>query len=204
METREYSLRANVVGIEKREADGSVWAVGYAVKYNQLSRQIGWGFREKFLPGAFDECLLHDPNTDIDYDTICAYNHRALLGRRSAKTLELSSDEIGLKYRVLLADTTTGRDVRIGIERGDIRYCSFSFRVAAQGDGWEEDAANGTVRSISKVKYLFDVAPVDDPAYAQTEISIEAAQRSYDTYKKIEPNTFEAEARERKLKLLNL
>lgn len=163
--------------------NGKKYLFGYAVKFNQLSRSIGWGFREKFLPGAFDEVLNADFRQNIAFDTVCLFNHNysQILGRRSAETLEIGVDDIGLFYNVEIPDTTVGKDLQISVERRDVPFSSFSFSAAADGVGWEEDETFGEIRVVSKAKYLYDVSPVVDPAYAQS--TVEVAQRDYNSWK---------------------
>jgi hypothetical protein len=194
---------------EIREKDGNKFLVGYAVKYNELSRRIGWGFKEKFLPGAFDEALAGDFNSDLSYDTIALFNHdkNKILGRRSSGTLILESDNIGLRYEINIPDTTTGNDLLVSIERGDVRHSSFAFAVASDGVSWEEDKNEGDVRVVKEVKYLFDVSPVGDPAYAQS--TVEVAQRSHEEWLKSKnenkpvSRTWETDRMKREIEMYN-
>lgn len=195
--------------IELRADDGKNIIRGYAVKYDQLSRPIGWGFREKFSRGAFDSILASDTK-NVEFDTICKFEHDITLGRRSSGTLQIGSDEIGLWYEIDLPGTTTGKDVAELVRRGDIRHSSFAFIVAKGGEQWEEREADGEVRTINKVSYLKDVSPVSDPAYPQTE-GLESVKRSYEEWKKENKPENEEEIKEdwnaqyraRHLELLN-
>ncbi|MCP4220342.1 MAG: HK97 family phage prohead protease, partial [bacterium] len=169
-----------IEGFEKRQNDNKTYLRGYAVKYNQLSRPIGWGFREKFAPGAFDKVLEADAR-NVANDTVCLFQHNPLyvLGRRSSGTLQMGSDKTGLWYEVELPNTEAGKTVKELTERGDLRHSSFAFNIANKGEVWTEDETDGEVRTIEQVNYLKDVSPVTDPAYPQTEV----AKRSYDTWK---------------------
>lgn len=190
---------------EIRENEGKKYIRGYAAKYNELSRSIGWGFKEKFMPGAFDEVIAADFMNDIDFDTVAYFNHNKMqiLGRRSSGTLRIGSDAIGLWYEIDIDESISYHaDLAKNLERGDVRHSSFVFVIAAQGDGWERDQKHGDVRTVSKVKYLFDVSPVTDPAYATTEA--EVAKRSYETFNTgNQPplESYAAEARTRRLRL---
>ena len=158
---------------EKREDGKEVFLVkGTAVKFNELSRSIGW-FREKFSPGAFDDVL--------EGDTVAVFNHNydKVLARTISKTLKLTQDEVGLHYEFEAPDNTAGRDLVVSMQRGDIQHSSFSFRASA--DRWEDDMENGEIRTVDKVDLLRDVSPVVFPAYPQT-VS-EVAKRSYDEWK---------------------
>lgn len=173
-------------GFERREEEGKTFLRGYAVKYNQLSRPLGWGFREKFAPGAFDNILKSDPR-NVANDTVCLFQHNPMyvLGRRSSNTLQIGSDETGLWYEVELPNTEAGKTVKELTERGDLRHSSFAFITATKGEIWEQTEEDGEIRIINSVTYLKDVSPVTDPAYPQTEI----AKRSYENWKKESEST---------------
>jgi uncharacterized protein len=163
-------------------ADGSKAQVvrGTAVKFNELSRTLGW-FREKFAPGAFDNVLSND--------VVAVFNHNndLLLARTISGTLELTQDETGLHYKFTLPDNNAGRDLAESLKRGDVQHSSFAFTV--QDEKWEQDDELGEVRTVLKVKNLYDVSPVVFPAYPQS-VS-ELSQRSHDQWK--ESNTPPAE-----------
>ena len=74
--------------------DGTVTIEGYAVVWNRYSADLG-GYVEQIDPAAFDDSLGSD-------DQIASYNHdyAAILGRRSTGTLELTKDNIGLRYTI--------------------------------------------------------------------------------------------------------
>jgi uncharacterized protein len=145
---------------------------GTAVFFNQLSHDLG-GFREMFAPGAFDDVL--------DGDTVALLNHdiNSLLGRTVSGTCRLMQDETGLHYEFDVPNTSTGKDTEVLMKRGDISQSSFSFSI--QKDKWERDADNNEIRTVEKVKRLYDVSPVVFPAYPQTISQV--AQRSYESWK---------------------
>ena len=61
-----------------------------------------------------------------------------------------------------MPETSYGKDLAVSMKRGDITQSSFAFTVA--DDSW--DTRDGMdVRTINKVKRLFDVSPVTYPAY---------------------------------------
>lgn len=211
MEANNKELRIfdNINKPEIREIDGKKYLIGYPVKWNQFSRSMGWGFKEKFKVGAFTDVLAQDFRANINYDTIALFNHNQnmILGRRSANTLEVGEDETGLYYRIELPNTTAGNDLIVSVERGDVRYSSFSFTAASDGVSWYSDPQEGEIREISKAKYLWDVSPVVDPAYSQS--TVEVAQRSYDAWKQSKENvqkpvsrSWETEAMKREIEML--
>jgi len=193
-----------------RAVDGKNILRAYAVKYNQLSRRIGWGFREQFTPGAFDDALEAD-FSQVGNDTICRFEHDTILGRRSSGTLTVGSDDIGLWYEIDVPKTSTGNDLVELVNRKDIRHSSFAFIVAPMGESWAEDDENGEIRTINKVSRLADVSPVSDPAYPQTE-GFESVKRSFEDWKKEnnpepepenENKNWKAHYRARQLELIN-
>ncbi len=152
MEKRYYNIQ-----LEKRNVDGNSnpVIVGHAAVFGQLSENLG-GFQERISPNAFDDVLENDCRCFFNHDP----NH--LLARTSSGTLRLSVDDKGLKYEFDVPDTTSGRDLLVSMDRGDITQSSFAFTV--EDDSWDEE--NGIdIRTINKVKRLYDVSPVSIPAY---------------------------------------
>jgi HK97 family phage prohead protease len=104
-----------------------------------------------------------------------------LLGRavNGEGTLSIWFDEKGGYFEVEKPNTSTGNDVYENIRLKNIRGCSFAFTVAEQSveyDVAQPDGSMATVININKVKRLYDVGPVLNPAYVETEV--EASMRS--------------------------
>jgi len=145
--------------------------VGHAAVFDQLSEDLG-GFKERIHKNAFDDVLDNDVRAFFNHDP----NH--LLARVSSGTLKLSIDEKGLKYEFSVPDTSSGRDLLVSMERGDISQSSFAFTI--QDDSWDKE--NGRdIRTINKVKRLYDVSPVSIPAYPGAN-DLAVAQRSLAIY----------------------
>jgi uncharacterized protein len=159
---------------EKREvrfaaelrASGGMTIVGRPALYNSLSKDLG-GFRELLVPGCFD-ASLDDP------EIYCAWNHdnSQVLGRVSAGTLELSSDNIGLKMRCELPNSPLGQNVYQSIKRGDVSKMSFGMFV--QQDSWDmatdERGQKYERRSVKRAR-VFEVSAVTTPAYDASSVS---------------------------------
>ena len=144
--------------IEVRESDGDEMTLeGYAAVFNSET-DLG-AFREVIRPGAFDDVMDNDVRALINHDP------NLILGRTSNGTLELSTDERGLKYKVKLGDQQYARDFYESVKRGDISQSSFAFTIDKQS--WNEQR---TVRSVDKVRQLLDVSPVTYPAYAAATV----------------------------------
>lgn len=164
------------VRAEKRAEDNTDVSVieGYAAKFN-IETEIGYyfKFREKILPGAFDDVLKDDVR--------CLFNHdpNQILARciDGKGTLSLSVDKVGLKYSYVTPDRSFAKDLADAIENGDVSQSSFSFEIEEQR--WTSiDGEDMELREIVKFKKLYDVSPVTYPAYADTEV----AKRSFDSF----------------------
>jgi len=144
--------------LEVREENGEMIIEGYAALYNSET-DIG-AFRESISPGAFDDVLDDDVRALINHDPT------KIIGRVSAGTLELISDDIGLKYRVKLGEQQYAKDLYTSIKRGDISQSSFAFTIEEQT--WSEDRST---RKVEKVAQLLDVSPVTYPAYKSATVA---------------------------------
>ena len=144
--------------LEVREENGEMIIEGYAALYNSET-DLGV-FRESISPGAFDDVLNDDVRALINHDP------SLILGRSSAGTLELSTDEHGLKYRVKLGEQQYAKDLYTSIKRGDISQSSFAFTIEDQT--WSEDRST---RKVEKVAKLLDVSPVTYPAYKSATVA---------------------------------
>jgi hypothetical protein len=177
----EKSFRNNTVKTEKRyynmetrvqKRGNKNIVVGHAAVYGKLSEDLG-GFREMIRPGAFDSVLNNDVRVFFNHDP------NYILGRTKAGTAKISSDKTGLKYEFEVPDTSAGRDLLVSLERGDISQSSFAFSV--EKDSWA-DRDGRDIRTIEKVKRLYDVSPVSIPAYPDAD-DIAIAKRSLKNYK---------------------
>ena len=145
--------------------------------FNQLSSDLG-GFREIIAENAFSDVLNDDVRALVNHDP------NLLLGRTTSGTLRLEQTDEGLQYSFDVPDTTYGRDLIISMERGDITQSSFAFTI--EDDSWET-TEDGEVRTINKVKQLYDCSCVTYPAYPDAD-DLTLAQRSLATYKEKEEN----------------
>ena len=174
IERRDYELAdADELVVETR-SDGRAAIVGYAAVYNRLSLDLG-GFREEILPGAFDRIL-----SKRGKDVVALFNHDSniVLGRSSSGTLELSSDDKGLKY--VVTPPVSRADVLELIQRRDVRGSSFAFTVEPKNESFRTGEDGKAIRQIREVSGLYDVGPVLNPAYPSTSASV--AMRSYEAW----------------------
>ncbi|MGV3000779.1 HK97 family phage prohead protease [Vibrio sp. E150_018] len=177
METRTFNCELRADAMES----GSVLIKGSAAVFNKRSElmRTPWGepFREVIKPGAFDSVLGDDVRGLFNHD------HNYVLGRSASKTLRLSVTDTELNYEIDAPTTQTITDLVIEpMKRGDVNQSSFAFAVANDGDEWEYDDEDGVLlRTITKVKRLFDVSPVTFPAYSDADSSL--STRSLEQFK---------------------
>lgn len=159
--------------IEPRQ-NGQAAIVGYAAVYNRLSLDLG-GFREEIMPGAFDRFLSR-----AKPDVVALYNHDSniVLGRTTSGTLELSSDDKGLRY--VVTPPASREDIMELIARRDVRGSSFAFTVDKGGESFRTAENGKAIRQIKEVKGLYDVGPVLTPAYPASSATV--AMRSYEAW----------------------
>lgn len=139
---------------------------GYAVVFNSLSNDLG-GFKEIIEPDAIDDDVIKCS------DILCLLDHnkeRGVLARAQfgEGSLKLELDSHGLKYSFEAPKTALGDEILESLRRGDISKCSFAFVV--EKDNWEKQDDGTIIRHIIKIKQLYDVSLVYNPAYEETEV----------------------------------
>lgn len=155
--------------IEIREADdGKKIVEGYATTFDQeytLYSSGSYEVRESIDRHAFDE-------TDMK-DVILQYDHEGrVFARKSNGTLQLETDDHGLKIRADLGGTEIGRQLYDEIKGGYTTKMSFGFTVKSQERTEEENDGKLIIhRKITGIKKLYDVSAVSLPANDATEIT---------------------------------
>lgn len=193
-ERRFTELRVEV-RLRSNEADHRTIG-GYASVFNKRSDDLG-GFYEVVSSSAFNQSRGRGfPNV------VALYNHdqNMLLGTTNARTLRIDTDEHGLLYEVDLPAARA--DLHELVQRGDVSKSSFAFRTVGDGgDEWEMDD-NGQIRRTLHNVQLFDVSPVNTPAYPDASVGVrsqEMAFRSLAEQVHADPADVLAAAREREL-----
>lgn len=187
--TAEEAPECEIV-IETR-ASGREAIRGLAIPYNRLSLDLG-GFRERILPGSFDKVLNRQRGRG---EILSYYNHNSdmLLGRESAGTLEIIADDRGISYVVEPPDTSAGRDVLALVRSRNLRGSSFAFTVSQKGgERFTNDENGKAVREIVEASGLYEVGPVNVPAYGSATSAV-VAQRSYAAWLAAQANEAEAD-----------
>lgn len=168
IERRSCELRASV------SDDGKI--SGYAAVFNSLSEDLG-GFKEIITADALNGVIEQsDVFAVLDHDMA-----RGVLARskNGLGTLKLAIDGKGLRYEFTPPDTPLGKEVTESIRRGDITGSSFAFAV--ESDDWSKDF---TLRTIRKIRRLYDVSPVYQPAYEGTSVALRSLEAAKDEAKK--------------------
>jgi len=177
--------------LQTREENGERIIEGYAAKY-ETETNIG-PFMESISRGAFDNVLENDVRALINHDP------SLVIGRVSAGTLELSSDDVGLKYRVKLGNQQYATDLYESIQRGDISQSSFAFTIKKQQ--WSEDRSS---RKVEEVAQLLDVSPVTYPAYKEATVVAREEEEEAKEIRTAEPKPSEKIKSKLKKKKMNL
>lgn len=178
---------------EFRAADTDEYIVeGYASTYEPyLMFEDGeTKYYERIDAHAFDGADMSD--------VIMQYDHTGrVYARQSNGTLQLSTDEHGLKVRADLSKTEGSRALYEDIKSGMITRMSFAFTVAE--DSYDRESHT---RSVLRVKRLYDVSAVSIPANPGTEISARSYFEGVIEAEKLEQ--LEAEKRAQDIALLTL
>ena len=189
-ETRSMSEK-----IELRSHDDEEnYIEGYALKFGTESEDLG----------GFIETIERDALKDTDFSDVRAlFNHNAdhIIARSSADTLKLEVDDIGLKFKARIPNTTYGRDLLENLRNGNVNQCSFGFRLAEKGDSFKFDEARKIYkRTLKNIKEILDVSVVTYPAYKDSNVA--PALRSIEKLKSEELRKHEAEKLKLELELL--
>lgn len=166
MDGREYrSMTMRALG----DSDAMI-VEGYATTFNQpYMLYDGGDYRvmEQIAPTAFAQCDM----TDV----IMQYDHEGrVFARNRNNTLALSVDATGLKMTADLGGTDIGRQLYQEIKGGYTDKMSFGFLVAEDQRTSTRDHTTGVetvLRTITKIKKLYDVSAVSIPANDMTSIS---------------------------------
>lgn len=168
--------------LECRSEGEKLTISGYAIRYNERSEPLEWGFHEVIKPGAFAESISKR-------NILGLYNHdtRELLGTTKANTLRLEDRSDGLHFELdLLPQHETLYNL---VKRGDLANCSFGFKCD-KDRFTHQDATD--LREVEKGT-LFEISLVPLPAYPTTSVSA----RSLEEYKKFKGEN-EMENKEKK------
>lgn len=152
--------RAESEGEESRPGDHTK-IKGRGIVYDETTL-IGDWFYERIAPGAATKSMA-------EREVLSRYNHALLLGRQGNGSLILTDDDKALSYEVMPnPNTTAGRDALAMAARRDLGGSSFSFVDVRVEE--EKKYKDGLSRYTVREMRLYELGPVDTPAYAGTGV----------------------------------
>lgn len=157
----------------RKDDDGNAYIEGLGIVFNELSEDLG-GFQERILPEAIEGVDLSDVYSFINHDP------NLIMGRTKSGTMEVEVKSDGVHYRV--KPPKSALTYIENIQRGDIDGSSFSFRIAQDGDSWEDRDGQVPLRTIKKFSAIKEIGAVVGPAYTMT--SSDVALRNLDEWRK--------------------
>lgn len=153
--------RAEEIGAPGEEKEKVIY--GKAITYNEKTELFeidGDKYFEIIDRGALD-------TADIS-DVFVKYNHndgQMVVARTRNGSLKLDNREDGLHVEIRVANTTAGNDLYELVRTGILDKMSFGFTI-------EEESFNQSERTwtVRKIKKLYEVSAVPNPAYEGTQL----------------------------------
>ena len=199
-------IRQAVTECRALESEEGVRSIeGYALLYNHESRLIStfWDgeFYETIERGALDN-VLESKSLDVIYTP--NHDYSKVIARTTSGTLELKSDDKGLKYIVRdIPNISYANDIYESIKRGDTFESSFSFMLKDSGQNWSKKEDGADLRTISEISYLKEVSSVTDGAYSNTDVAVRSLQAS-DLFELDEDYKIDLELKQKEIEILKL
>ena len=131
--------------------------------------EIWPGFFETIAPGAFGRSVKGAEIKSF-------FNHNpdfVLSTTRSKPALHLEETEKGLRFKSPIPPTSYGEDLRVNLERKNVRGASFSFTVTK--DVVTIDERGDVHRRITEGD-MYEIGPVTNPAYPQAKVGLRDAE----------------------------
>ncbi|MCU5070505.1 phage major capsid protein [Bacillus pacificus] len=146
---------------------------GYAIRYNEQSEPLEYGFREIIKPGAFSESIRNRNILALNQ-----HDNNQLLASTKAKTLRLEERNDGIFFEMDLLPQR--EELYELVKRGDIGGMSFGFtsdkeRFTRSGDTDIREVEKGT---------LYEISVVHSPAYPTSQVVAKRSLEVYEQFKK--------------------
>jgi len=140
---------------------------GTAIVFNSESRLLGGMFTEIIKPEAATQAFMDSQ------DIIMVWNHgdenipmaRSKQGKGSLRMVVTAT---GVEFSFAARNTPQGEEILAAVRAGDVDSCSFSFRVAEDGDNWVQKPDGTYLRTINRFDMVREFSLVNDPAYVET------------------------------------
>lgn len=171
----EKRLLATNLKCRASEENKGLTISGYAIRYNEQSEPLEYGFREIIKPGAFSESVRNRNILALNQ-----HDNNQLLASTKAKTLRLEERNDGIFFEMdLLPQRQELYDL---VNRGDISGMSFGFtsdkeRFTRSGDTDIREVENGT---------LYEISVVHSPAYPTSQVVAKRSLEEYEEFRKLE------------------
>jgi len=168
-------LRAVRSDIKSDSTDGEINQVSGLGIVTEEWAEIMPGFKERIRKGAVKladtvkSYVNHDPN-------------QVLATSQSDPPLQVEETNEGWQYSSPIPPTSYGNDLRVNLERQNVKGSSFAFMVGEGGDRMWEGEDGNIYRDISEVN-VFELGPVTDPAYLQTTAQLRSAKEALEGWK---------------------
>lgn len=156
----ERRMRSIPSHFETREDGEDLKIEGYFAVFDS-NYEICKDLTESIDPGAFSDTLSGDIRALVDHET------RLVLGRTTAGTLELRTDEHGLWGSILInPKDMDAMNLYERVKRGDVNQCSFGFDILEETPERRGDEDHWTIKKVK----LYEVSCCTFPAYEETAI----------------------------------
>lgn len=168
----------------------------WTVLYSEEDFQV----REMLLPTSWDRVLQEK----IDIVALRNHNKDQPLGRTSDNTLRLWTDKVGVAFESDFPDVSYARDLKVLLERRDIKGMSFGFFYCEGGYTRTDYTRDGIQYIDFAVSDLdpFEISFVTFPQYTEADVAMR------DKFSNLRPTkpvrTPKRNAAERALRLANL
>jgi HK97 family phage prohead protease len=146
---------------------------GYAIVFGVESNILVdyWdAYREIIEPGA----ITAEELKGMDIKMTMYHNREKLLARsnKGVGTLNITVDEVGVKYSFEAPDTVDGNTALELVRRGDLAGSSFMYWTDEGSNVSYEKTAEGILlRHVKKISQIYDMTIAADPAYNETTVT---------------------------------
>ncbi|WP_461241096.1 phage major capsid protein [Paucilactobacillus sp. N302-9] len=168
METNTLDIRTidnSNLAVRSADNDVGMCVQGYALLFNEPS-----------VPMPFIEYIKPQALANVDFSNVLLlYSHKYsnILARADSGTLTTKVDSKGLFFSAQFADTSLAKDVYNDILAGNLKGCSFGFKIAENGDTWSTDKNGTPIHTITEIEDISEISITSVPAYAETSVQVE-------------------------------
>lgn len=193
---KDKQFRSLEFDVREKADDNTLEVEGYIAKFDTVT-ELWEGFFEKIDRKAFDDTISDGHNIFLVYH----HDMSKPLASTRNNTLELSTDNVGLKFKGKLnKGISYANDVYELVNSGEVRGCSFGFYIRKQNYAYDKDTDTVT-RTIEKVDLVEGtITPI--PAYEDTEVSSTRYKEEFEKVKNQNQPSFFIEVEKIRNKIL--